>query len=50
MVILGDAFTGNVSPMLALVSVGTASLGVAGLVYEIRKHRRESDAGEADED
>ena len=49
-VILGDAFTGNVSPMLALVSVGTASLGVAGLVYEIRKHRRESDAGEADED
>ena len=49
-VILGDAFTGNVSPMLALVSVATASLGVAGLVYEIRKHRRESDAGEANED
>ncbi len=49
-VILGDAFTGNVSPMLALVSVGTATLGVAGLVYEIRKHRRESGAGEADED
>ena len=49
-VILGDAFTGNVSPMLALVSVATASLGVAGLVYEIRKHRRESDPGEADED
>ena len=48
--ILGDAFTGNVSPMLALVSVATASLGVAGLVYEIRKHRRESDPGEADED
>jgi hypothetical protein len=49
-VVLGDAFTGNVSPMLALVSVGTAALGVAGLVYEIRKHRRESAAGEADED
>ena len=49
-VILGDAFTGNVSPMLALVSVATASLGVAGLVYEIRKHRHERDAGEADDD
>ena len=49
-VVLGDAFTGNVSPMLALVSVGTGTLGVAGFVYEIRKHRRESDASEADED
>ncbi len=39
-VVLGDAFTGNVSPMLALVSVGTAALGIAGLVYEVRKHRR----------
>ena len=38
-VILGDAFTGNVSPMLALVSVATASLGVAGLVYEIQSAR-----------
>lgn len=41
-VILGDAFTGNVSPALALVSVATASVGIAGLVYEIRKHRRDS--------
>ncbi len=39
-VILGDAFTGNVSPMLALVSVCTAAVGVAGLIYEVRKHRR----------
>ncbi len=39
-VILGDALTGNVSPMLFVVSLCTASLGVAGLVYEIRTHRR----------
>lgn len=39
-VILGDALTGNVSPLLFLVSLGTASLGVAGLVFEIRAHRR----------
>ncbi len=40
-VILGDAFSGNVNPMLALVSVSTGAVGVAGLVYEVRKHRRE---------
>jgi uncharacterized membrane protein YdjX (TVP38/TMEM64 family) len=39
-VILGDAFTGNVSPLLVLVSACTASVGVAGLVYEVRVHRR----------
>jgi uncharacterized membrane protein YdjX (TVP38/TMEM64 family) len=39
-VILGDALTGNVSPLLFLVSLCTASLGVAGLIYEIRTHRR----------
>jgi uncharacterized membrane protein YdjX (TVP38/TMEM64 family) len=39
-VILGDALTGNVSPLLILVSLGTASVGVAGLIYEIRVHRR----------
>jgi uncharacterized membrane protein YdjX (TVP38/TMEM64 family) len=39
-VILGDALTGNVSPLLFLVSLCTASLGFAGLVYEIRTHRR----------
>jgi uncharacterized membrane protein YdjX (TVP38/TMEM64 family) len=40
-VILGDALTGNVSPLLFLISLATASLGVAGLVYEIRSHRRQ---------
>jgi uncharacterized membrane protein YdjX (TVP38/TMEM64 family) len=39
-VILGDALTGHVSPLLFVVSLCTASLGVAGLVYEIRAHRR----------
>lgn len=39
-VILGDAMTGNVSPLLVLVSVCTASLGIAGLVYETRLLRR----------
>jgi uncharacterized membrane protein YdjX (TVP38/TMEM64 family) len=39
-VILGDALTGNVSPLLFLVSACTASAGIAGLVYEIRTHRR----------
>ena len=39
-VILGDALTGNVSPLLFLVSLCTASIGIAGLVYEIRTHRR----------
>jgi uncharacterized membrane protein YdjX (TVP38/TMEM64 family) len=40
MVILGDALTGNISPLLFAVSLCTASLGVAGLIYEIRIHRR----------
>jgi uncharacterized membrane protein YdjX (TVP38/TMEM64 family) len=39
-VILGDALTGNVSPLLLLVSAVTASLGIAGLVHEVRTHRR----------
>jgi uncharacterized membrane protein YdjX (TVP38/TMEM64 family) len=39
-VILGDALTGNVSPLLFLVSLCTASVGIAGMVYEIRTHRR----------
>ena len=39
-VVLGDALTGNVSPLLALVSLCTAALGVGGLVYEARQHRR----------
>jgi uncharacterized membrane protein YdjX (TVP38/TMEM64 family) len=40
-VILGDAFTGNVNPLLVLVSLCTASVGVLGLVYEVRTHRRQ---------
>ena len=39
-VILGDALTGNVSPLLFVVSLCTASIGIAGLIYEIRMHRR----------
>jgi uncharacterized membrane protein YdjX (TVP38/TMEM64 family) len=39
-VILGDALTGNVSPLLFVVSLCTASLGIGGLIYEIRTHRR----------
>jgi hypothetical protein len=30
--------------MLALVSAGTAAAGITGLIYEIRKHRREHHA------
>jgi uncharacterized membrane protein YdjX (TVP38/TMEM64 family) len=41
-VILGDALTGNVSPLLLLMSACTASIGIAGLVYEVRSHRREN--------
>lgn len=39
-VFLGDALTGNISPLLFLVSLCTAAVGVAMLVYEIRQHRR----------
>lgn len=39
-VLLGDALTGNVSPLLLMVSVCTASLGIAGLVYEARAMAR----------
>ena len=39
-VILGDALTGTVSPLLAVVSLCTAALGVSGLAYETRRHRR----------
>ncbi|MCV6982435.1 TVP38/TMEM64 family protein [Mycolicibacterium pulveris] len=39
-VILGDALTGNVDPLLVLVSACTASVGIAGLGYEVRAHRR----------
>lgn len=39
-VILGDALTGNISPSLFLVSLCTASVGIAGLIFEIRSHGR----------
>jgi uncharacterized membrane protein YdjX (TVP38/TMEM64 family) len=39
-VILGDALTGNVNPLLILVSVCTATVGLVGLIYEIRVYRR----------
>lgn len=41
-VILGDALTGQIRPSLLVVSLCTASIGIAGLVYEIRLHRRVS--------
>ena len=44
-VILGDAMTGNINPLLVLVSVCTAALGFTGLLYETRRFRR--DASEA---
>ncbi|MCV7193700.1 TVP38/TMEM64 family protein [Mycolicibacterium brumae] len=56
-VVLGDALTGTVSPLLLLVSACTASVGIAGLVYEWRVHHRhhlaqlshdETAAGEVD--
>ena len=48
-VILGDALTGNVSPLLVLISFCTACVGVAGLIYEIRAHRRHHDERMADD-
>ena len=44
-VILGDALTGNVSPLLFLVSLCTATLGIAGLTYEIRTHGASTGSG-----
>ena len=43
-VILGDALTGDVSPMLLLVSLCTGLLGLGLLTYEIRHHRRHKGA------
>lgn len=39
-VVLGNALTGDVSPLLFLVSLGIAAVGVGLLVYEVRSHRR----------
>ena len=43
-VILGDALTGHVSPLLFLVSLCTGIVGIALLAYEIRHHRRHHNA------
>lgn len=47
-VILGDALTGHLSPLLFLVSLCTGIVGVALLAYEIRHHRRHHRASTAD--
>ncbi len=39
-VILGDAITGDVNPVLLLVSVCTGAIGTAGLIYETGRYRR----------
>ncbi|MGB3481286.1 MAG: TVP38/TMEM64 family protein [Mycobacterium sp.] len=39
-VVLGDALTGSINPLLVLISVVTAALGLAGLYYETRQHRK----------
>lgn len=49
-VILGDALTGHVSPLLFLVSVCIGLIGLTLLAYEIRQHRRHHRAAEADID
>src|SRR5271166_925823 len=43
-VILGDALTGDVSPLLLLVSLCTGFLGLGLLAYEISHHRRHKSA------
>lgn len=39
-VILGDAMTGDVSPLLLAVSLCTGAVGLSGLIYETRLARR----------
>jgi uncharacterized membrane protein YdjX (TVP38/TMEM64 family) len=39
-VVFGDALTGNVSPLLLVLSTCTAAIGFAGLLVEIRSQRR----------
>jgi uncharacterized membrane protein YdjX (TVP38/TMEM64 family) len=40
-VVLGDALTGHISPLLVVVSLCTASIGIIVLAFEFRAHRRE---------
>jgi uncharacterized membrane protein YdjX (TVP38/TMEM64 family) len=49
-VILGDALTGDVSPLLFLVSLSTGLVGLALLAYEIRQYRRHHRAAVPDVD
>ena len=49
-VILGDALTGHVSPLLFLVSLCTGLVGLALFAYEIRQYRRRHDAAVAETD
>jgi uncharacterized membrane protein YdjX (TVP38/TMEM64 family) len=49
-VILGDALTGHVSPLLFLVSLCTGLGGIMLLAYEIRLHRRHNNAAVTDTD
>ena len=49
-VILGDALTGNINPLLVLVSVCTAARGIAGLSSEPRHYRRRHAAAVTDPD
>lgn len=46
-VVLGDALTGEVSPLLFAVSACTAAVGAALLVYEVRSHRSHPSTAEA---
>ena len=45
-VVLGDALTGHISPLLFVVSLCTGSIGIVGLALEFRAHRREHVARE----
>lgn len=40
-VILGNALAGDGNPLVVLVSVCTAALGMAGLIFEVRHYRRQ---------
>ncbi|CAM4079212.1 TVP38/TMEM64 family inner membrane protein YdjZ [Mycobacterium basiliense] len=40
-VILGDALATNGDPLLVLISVCTAALGMTGLIFEVRHYRRQ---------
>ena len=45
-VVLGDAITGRVDPLLVAISAATACVGLVGLAYEVAVHRRTSASGD----